>query len=187
MYDLSMKVIVGVMGSSTESDQQIHQLAWRLGELIAEHGAVLITGATTGLPFEAARGAKNAGGEVIGFSPAKNSKEHEQLGLPLTDHDIILYTGLGFHGRNILNVTASHGLLFLGGSMGTLNEFTIAYDEEKIMGILTGTGGFCDHMHEWIQHLKKPNNRSILHYSHDPGLLLENILESIYRRHRNLE
>jgi hypothetical protein len=182
-----MKVTVGVMGSSSESDPHIRHTAWRLGELIAEHGAVLITGATTGLPLEAARGAKNAGGEVIGFSPARNDKEHEQLGLPLTDHDLILYTGLGFKGRNLLNVSASHALVFVGGSMGTLNEFTIAYDEEKIMGILTGSGGFCNHMEEWIQHLKKPHNRSILHYGHDPDTLLGQVFESIYRRHHNLE
>lgn len=182
-----MKVTVGVMGSSTEDDPQIRQTVWRLGELIAEHGAVLITGATTGLPLEAARGAKNAGGEVIGFSPAHNEKEHGQMGLPLTDHDMILYTGLGYHGRNLLNVSASHALVFAGGSMGTLNEFTIAYDSEKIMGILTGSGGFCDHMEEWIKSLQKPHNRSILHYGHDPSILLGLIFESIYRRHRNLE
>jgi hypothetical protein len=34
-------------------------------------------------------------------------------------------------------------LLFSGG-IGTLNEFTIAYDEGKIIGLLQGTGGVAD-------------------------------------------
>lgn len=182
-----MKVTIGVMGSSSESDPQIRQTAWRLGEIIAGRDAVLITGATTGLPLEAARGAKKAGGEVVGISPARNEKEHERMGLPLSDHDLILYTGLGYKGRNLLNVCTSHGLVFVGGSMGTLNEFTIAYDEEKIMGVLTGSGGFCDHLEQWMQHLKKPNNTAIIHYSNEPATLIGQIFESIYRRHHNLE
>jgi hypothetical protein len=28
--------------------------------------------------------------------------------------------------------------------MGTLNEFTIAYDEGKVVGVLEGTGGVAD-------------------------------------------
>ena len=170
------------MGSSSISDPQILAGATALGRLIAEKQALLITGATNGAPLAAARGARLAGGEVIGFSPAANPMEHSRMGLPLTDHDFIIYTGLSFAGRNILNVRASHGIIFIGGSMGALNEFTISYDEEKIMGILEGSGGFCDHMKDWMRYLAKPNNRAVLHYSRDPEELLALVLDSIGER-----
>jgi uncharacterized protein (TIGR00725 family) len=182
-----MKITLGVMGSSTEEDPAIRQSAFQIGEQIAERGAVLITGATTGLPLDAAAGAKKKGGEVIGFSPAHNEAEHAKMGLPLTDHDLIIYTGLGFKGRNLLNVRASSGLTFVGGSMGALNEFTIAYDEHKVIGILSGSGGFCDQLQDWMEHLKKPANQAVIHYSPDPKTLLSQVFESIYRRHRHLE
>src|SRR5262249_53090536 len=182
-----MKITIGVMGSSTEQDPAIRKSATQIGEKIAERGAVLITGATTGLPLDAAAGAKKKGGEVIGFSPAPNEAEHANLGMPFTDHDLIIYTGLGVKGRNLLNVRASSGLIFFGGSMGALNEFTIAYDEHKVIGILSGSGGFCDHMQDWMEHLKKPANQAVIHYCPEPEALLAQLFESIYRRHHHLE
>jgi uncharacterized protein (TIGR00725 family) len=174
-----MKRTVGVMGSSVNKRPEVNEAAVTIGRRIAEKKAVLITGATTGLPFLAAQGAKEAGGEVLGFSPAINREEHEKLGLPLENHDLIIYTGLTFKGRNLLNIRASDGILFIGGSMGTLNEFTIAYDEEKIMGILEGSGGFCDHMRTWMEHLAKPGNRSILHFDSRASELVDAVFRSL--------
>ena len=174
-----MKRTVGVMGASARQAPEIEDLAYRLGKAIGSLGVVLITGATTGMPLIAARGARESGGEVIGFSPAYNEHDHRRLGLPFEHHDLILYTGLGFHGRNLLNVRSSEALFFAGGSMGTLNEFTIAYDEDKIMGVLEGTGGFCDHMQDWIRALAKPNNRSVIHYGGDPAVLVDRVYRSL--------
>jgi uncharacterized protein (TIGR00725 family) len=174
-----MKTTIGVMGASSAGDSRIERMAEDVGRLVAQRGVVLITGATTGYPLAAARGASLAGGQVIGFSPAINASEHKRLGLPLDHHDLILYTGLSFKGRNLLNVRASSALLFVGGSMGALNEFTIAYDEAKIIGILEGSGGFCDRLREWLPSLHKPGNRSIIHYASDPAVLLDLVLHSI--------
>ena len=157
----------------------MEELAVRTGMLIAQRGATLITGATTGYSFAAAKGATAAGGEVIGFSPALNRKDHISKGLPTTDHSLIVYTGLSSHGRNILNVRASNAAVFIGGSMGTMNELTMAYDEEKIIGILEGSGGFCDHLKEWLPALAKRGNRSIIHYDFSPDQLLDQIFASI--------
>lgn len=167
------------MGSSAAPDPNIEKKAFLIGELIAKEGAILITGATTGLPFAGARGATRAGGEVVGFSPAINAKEHKNSGLPTTDHDILIYTGLTSKGRNLLNVRGSHALVFVGGSMGALNEFTIAYDEQKIIGVLVGSGGFCNHMQDWMQVLAKPGNRAVLHYESDPEKLMSQVFGSI--------
>ncbi len=167
------------MGSSSSDRPEVVEAAVFMGKLIAQRKAVLVTGATTGLPFHAARGAKEAGGEVIGFSPAINFEEHRKLGLPVDYHDLILCTGLTFKGRNLINIRASSGILFIGGSMGTLNEFTIAYDEEKIIGILEGSGGFCDHIQSWIKHLAKSGNRSVIHYNKQVSTLVDELFQSI--------
>ncbi|MCI0446179.1 LOG family protein [bacterium] len=174
-----MKITVGVLGSSVIWDPQMEELAIRTGMLIAERGAILITGATTGYSFAAARGAHAAGGEVIGFSPALNRKDHVSKGLPVTDHSLIVYTGLSSHGRNILNVRASNAAIFIGGSMGTMNELTLAYDEEKIIGILEGSGGFCNHLKEWMPALVKAGNRSIIHYAANPDRLIDQVFATL--------
>ena len=174
-----MKITIGVMGASSAIEHATERLAEQAGRLIAQRGAVLITGATKGYPLAAARAATQAGGQVIGFSPAINPSEHRRLGLPSDYHEIIVYTGLSYKGRNLLNVRASSALIFIGGSMGALNEFTIAYDEAKIIGILEGTGGFCNHLREWLPSIQKPGNRSVIHYSPDPAALLDLIFHSI--------
>jgi len=176
-----MKLAVGVMGSSSVPSVEVEDRARELGIQIANRGAALITGATTGLPHAAAKGAKSAGGLVIGFSPAITLQEHIAFGLPLADHDFVFCTGLSFKGRNLINVRSGQAVIFAGGSMGALNEFTIAYDEGKIIGILQDTGGFCDHMEEWMQHLAKPQSRSVIHYSRDPKTLVNTVHEAIQK------
>lgn len=173
-----MTIAIGVMGSSTVASGEVAEVARGLGFQIARHGAILITGATTGLPLLAAEGAKQAGGQVIGFSPALNMQEHVNMGLPVAHHDLIICTGLSFKGRNLLNVRASDGILFVGGSMGALNEFTIAYDEQKIIGIVEGSGGFCNYMRDWIRVLGKPNNRAVIHYNADPNQLVQVVFQT---------
>jgi len=181
-----MKLTIGVMGASAIPNAQSEQLAIECGEWIARSGAVLITGATTGLPLAAARGAKSAGGTVIGFSPSFNLAHHQESGYPMESHDLILCTGLSSHGRNLINVRASQSLIFIGGSMGALNEFTIAYDENKIIGVLEGSGGFCDYLKSWMEHLAKPHNRSIIIYDRSPESLVMGIFNASRERYRNL-
>ena len=177
-----MKLTIGVMGASAITNRDIETLAFETGRWIARKGAVLITGATTGLPLAAAKGAKEEKGEVIGFSPAINWTEHRKNGYPIEFHDIIICTGLSAAGRNLLNVRASHGLIFVGGSMGALNEFTIAYDENKVIGIVEGSGGFCDHLQDWMVHLNKPDNRAVLINCKAPEELVSDVLDAIRGR-----
>src|SRR5262245_41458527 len=74
-----------------------------LGKEIAATGAICVTGATTGFPLWVAMGAKQAGGFVLGFSPAGSEKEHvEQYNLPIEYHDVIVYTGFGYPGRDLI-------------------------------------------------------------------------------------
>jgi uncharacterized protein (TIGR00725 family) len=143
------KVKIGVMGSSKElategRAEDLRSLAWRLGTKIAKCGCVLITGATTGLPDLISRAARSAGAITIGISPAQSREEHlGQYSLPDDGTEIIIYTGFGLKGRNVINVRASDIVIIAGGGIGTLNELTIALDEGKVIGVLEGSGGGC--------------------------------------------
>ena len=177
-----MKLTIGVMGASVISSPHTERLAFEIGQAIAQKGALLVTGATNGFPLAAARGAQAAGGEVLGFSPAVNWSEHIRLGYPPDFHDLVVCTGLSSAGRNLLNVRASHGIIFVGGSIGALNEFTIAYDESKVIGILEGSGGFCNHLQEWMLDLAKPDNRAILIHRKQPEELVDDVYGAIQSR-----
>ncbi|MDP3989344.1 MAG: hypothetical protein Q8P93_03865, partial [bacterium] len=113
--------------------------AKNLGRAIAKQGAVLVTGATTGFPLWAAMGAKEEGGISLGLSPASTEQEHvEVYGLPLEYLDLIIYTGFGFSGRNLLLTRSSDAVIVGCGRIGTINEFTIAYEDGKPLGVLEG-------------------------------------------------
>jgi uncharacterized protein (TIGR00725 family) len=181
------KPVVGVMGASendalSESEKaRLKQLAELLGTVLAQHGCILVTGATTGLPDMVAKAFRRCGGFALGISPAQDRKEHlERYGLPDDGADVIVYTGFGYKGRNVINVRSADVVIVLGGATGTLNEFTIAYDEEKIIGILEGSGGVADHVKEIIQFCQKPT-RGLVVFDKDPEKLVEGCLEALSR------
>jgi uncharacterized protein (TIGR00725 family) len=181
------KPVVGVMGASendalSESERaRLRQLAERLGEVLAQHGCILVTGATTGLPDMVARAFRRYGGFALGISPAQDRKEHlERYGLPDDGADVIVYTGFGYKGRNVINVRSADLVIVFGGSTGTLNEFTIAYDEGKIIGILEESGGVADHIKEIIEFCKKPTRGRVV-FNKDPEKLVEMCLEALGR------
>jgi len=181
------KPVVGVMGASendalSESEKaRLKQLAELLGTVLAQHGCILVTGATTGLPDMVAKAFRRCGGFALGISPAQDRKEHlERYGLPDDGADVIVYTGFGYKGRNVINVRSADVVIVLGGATGTLNEFTIAYDEGKIIGILEGSGGVADHVKEIIQFCQKPT-RGLVVFDKDPEKLVERCLEALSR------
>jgi uncharacterized protein (TIGR00725 family) len=179
------KPVVGVMGASendalTESEKaRLRDLAEDLGAALAQRECILVTGATTGLPDLVARAFRRSGGFALGISPAHDRKEHlERYGLPDEGADVIVYTGFGYKGRNVVNVRSADIVLLFGGATGTLNEFTIAYDEGKIIGVLEGTGGIADHIREVIQFCNKPT-RGVVVFEKDPQKLVEMCLHHL--------
>lgn len=173
------KPVVGVMGASANDAltapeaHRVKAAAEELGAAIARAGCVLITGATTGLPDLVARAFRENGGFALGVSPAENRSEHVgRYGLPADGADVIIYTGFGYKGRNVVNVRSADIVLIIGGATGTLNEFTIAYDEGKIIGVLEGSGGVADHIREIVELCKKPTTGKII-FASDPAKLVE--------------
>lgn len=156
------------------------EMARELGRQVAEHNMVLVNGATTGIPYMAALGAKQAGGITVGISPAASKREHiRKYQLP-TDHlDLIIYTGFDYSGRNLLLVRATDAIVFVCGRIGTLNEFTIAFEDRKPIGILTGTGGISQEIRHILAVAKRGRGKIV--YDHDPKRLIEKVIKLIER------
>ena len=133
------KICVSGAAETGHCGQTAFNIAEELGKEIVRHDAVLVTGATTGFPYWAAKGAKAEGGIVVGLSPAATEKEHiKDFQLPTDYHDLIIYTGFNYSGRNLLLVRSADAVIFGCGRMGTLNEFTITFEDKKPIGILQG-------------------------------------------------
>jgi uncharacterized protein (TIGR00725 family) len=181
-----VKIKVGIMGSADDaitegSGNALRKTAEELGRSIARRDALLLTGATTGVIRIAGLAARAAGVFHIGISPANSINEHVgEYGLPLDACDAIVYTGFGLKGRNVVLVRSCDIVLFIAGSVGALNEFTIAYDEGKIIGCLLGTGGVADEAAHLVKILGKPT-RSKLFYDEDPDRLLDKCFAALER------
>jgi hypothetical protein len=140
---------------------------------------MLFTGATTGVVYLVGKTAHDEGAFHIGISPASNQQEHvEQYKLPMDACDAIVYTGFGLKGRNVVLVRSCDVVLFIAGAMGSLNEFTIAHDEGKIIGCLTGSGGIADEAESLVQKFGKQTNARIFR-NEDPDKLIDICLESL--------
>src|SRR5213082_2190069 len=169
-----MKLKIGVMGSAAEAGTTtIGETARALGQAIAAHDLILLSGATTGVIHLVGKAARDAGGFHLGISPAENERDHvERFQLPTDACDAIVYTGFGLKGRNVVLVRSCDVVIFIAGSIGSLNEFTIAYDEGKVIGCLTGTGGVADEAKQIVTRLQKQTKARIF-YDDDPERLIE--------------
>lgn len=181
-----MKIKVGVMGASggelaAGEKARLENIAERLGAAVAARGCAVVAGATTGLPDLVTRAARKNGALTIGVSPAHDRREHERLGLPLDGAEVILYTGFGFKGRNVVNVRSSDIVIIFGGATGTLNEFTIAYDEDKVIGVVEGSGGIADHIREILSFGRKQTDARLF-FNADPEKLLDECLAELKKR-----
>jgi uncharacterized protein (TIGR00725 family) len=125
------RITVGVIGSGRELTAEQYQLAFDIGALVAQRGAVLVCGGLGGVMAAASRGAAEAGGTVVGILPGADkaaANEHVTVALP---------TGLGV-ARNALVVHASDVLIALPGAFGTVSETAIALDSGKSVVLLPG-------------------------------------------------
>jgi uncharacterized protein (TIGR00725 family) len=159
-----MRIKVGVMGSAEQTDRaEIKRTTVALAQAIASHDVVLFTGATTGLIYDVGKAVRDLGTLHIGISPAASISEHtDHYQLPTDACDVLVYTGFGLKGRNVVLVRSCDVVLFISGKMGSLNEFTIAHDEAKVIGCLTGTGGVADEVDYLIEKFaNKPGARVI--------------------------
>ena len=179
------KIQVGVMGSAGgRITKRARQKAYDFGRAVAAHGCVLVTGACPGLPYEAVRGCQQAGGMIVGISPALNLSEHiERYRSPHEEFDVLIYTGDGLMGREVTGIRSCDVVVLIGGRSGTLGEFAIAYDEGKLIGVLEGTGGVADHVDDIVRIVAKQTGAALI-FDPDPHALMTRLLRSHRARKR---
>lgn len=114
-----MRTVIGVMGGG-HADTRVAEDARRLGSLIASHGWVLLTGGRAcGVMDAASRGAREAGGLVVGVLPSAEAEG-------VSEHvDVAVLTGMG-DARNCVNVLTSAVVVAFPGGAGTLSEIALA-------------------------------------------------------------
>ncbi len=172
------------MGSATgRLSRECRKLAFELGRVIAEEGCITVTGACPGLPLESAKGASSAGGLVVGISPGLSEWEHvNKYHSPVLYHDILIFTGSGLMGREVVNIRSSDIVVIVGGRSGTLGEFSIAYDEGKLIGVLQGTGGITSEIKNIVNIVKKETGAKII-YDVDPRKLIRELITYYRKEH----
>lgn len=112
--------IIGIMGPGENATQQDVQLAYQLGQQIAQQDWIVLTGGrSVGVMEAASRGAQQAGGLTIGILPGMDSSAAS------TAVEIVIPTGIG-HGRNLINVLASQVVVACGMGSGTASEVSLA-------------------------------------------------------------
>lgn len=180
---MGMRMKIGVMGQAGGFDKSHIDAAHMLGMAIAEAGCILITGGCPGLPLAAACGAKQGNGFVIGISPGLSLDEHvNKYNSPVEFHDVLIYTGSGLMGREVVNIRSADIVIIIGGRSGTLGELAIAYDEGKLIGVLTGSGGISDMIEGILKACNKDTGSRVV-YSNDPGQLIQELLVVYEKEH----
>lgn len=161
--------------------------ARQLGEAIANEGHVLTTGATVGLPYHAALGAKSKNGMSIGFSPASSLREHlRKYRLPRDGFDFINFTGMNYVGRDLYLIQSSDAVITIGGRFGSLHEFTSALEAHKPCGVLLGSGGTADLIPSLMQTLEPPEG-DIVVFDNDPQRLVSKLVAVLDKKYADLE
>jgi uncharacterized protein (TIGR00725 family) len=102
-----------------DATAQERATAEEVGRLLAEAGAIVVTGGRTGVMEAASKGAREAGGETLGILPGADRREANPW------VSIAVPTGMG-EARNALVVRAADALVAVGGAWGTLSEIALA-------------------------------------------------------------
>ncbi len=173
-----MKRIAVYCGSATPADTRYVALAQDVGATLASRNiGVVYGGGMRGLMGALAKGALDAGGEVIGIIP-------EALAIAEIAHpgctDLRVVGGM--HERKRAFVDLSDGFLTLPGGVGTMDELWEAVSwaqlgyHAKPVGLLNAFGffdhllAFCDHMAD--TGFVRPSHAGILMAEPDLELLL---------------
>jgi len=166
-------------GSKCYTDEQI-LAAYCVGRELGRLGRNLITGATTGIPYAAAYGGRENGAQVLGISPASSSAEHVlRYEKPLDFVDVVVYSGLNVEGRGPLILRSAAAAIFIGGELGTLQEFTAAYMcGKKVLGILEDLGGISAHLRTFLATVESNWGNKVF-FDSDPVELARRVCQEV--------
>ncbi|HNJ48112.1 MAG TPA: TIGR00730 family Rossman fold protein [Novosphingobium sp.] len=149
-----MKRLAVYCGSATPADPRYLELAETIGRDLAGRGiGVVYGGGRLGLMGAVAKGALDAGGEVIGVIPEALASAE------VANHDCSeLITVSGMHERKAAFTRLSDGFVTIPGGVGTMDELWEAVSwaqlgyHAKPVGLLNAFG-FYDHLIAFIHHM----------------------------------
>jgi len=123
-------MIISVIGAGT-CNNETYSIAEEIGKLIAQKGAILVTGGLGGVMEAASKGAIEAGGTTVGILPGFSKEDaNKYVSIPIT-------TGLS-HARNIVIARSADAVIAVSGEYGTLSEIAVALKLGKpVIGIKT--------------------------------------------------
>ncbi|MFW2349134.1 TIGR00730 family Rossman fold protein [Qipengyuania sp.] len=182
-----MKRLAVYCGSASPEDPRFIQLAYDVGKGLAERGiGVVYGGGRLGLMGATARGALDAGGEVIGVIPDALANSE------VANHDCTeLYTVSGMHERKQRFTDLSDGFVTIPGGVGTMDELWEAVSwaqlgyHTKPVGLLNAFG-FYDHLIAFNRHMAdvgfvRPAHQGIILDAETLAALLDRM--GAYRAH----
>ncbi len=115
---------VAVSGGDGDPGADALGAAEAVGRALAEERVVVICGGRGGVMEAAARGAAEAGGDVIGIVPGDDpagANEH---------CNYVVASGIG-HARNLAVVASADAVIAIDGEWGTLSEIALARRLER--------------------------------------------------------
>lgn len=195
-----MKFKIGIFGGNIKSNDEMVEKVRRLAERLSHYDIILITGACSGIPYIVAKYIANKGKDVWGFSSEINEKN--QVAVHKHEVDIynkIFYIPMNYRDlffkeknksarddfsarlrfRTILSTIHCDGAIIIGGRWGTMNEFTnMLYYKNKIVGVLTETGGINDELPYLIKKIENKNKTTVI-FNNSPEELVDTILSSL--------
>jgi uncharacterized protein (TIGR00725 family) len=135
---------IAVIGQSGDIPAEVRHVAEEVGAEIAKRKAVLLTGGGSGVMEAASKGAKEAGGIVVGILAGDRvDVANDYIDIPIT-------TGLYFDFRSLILVHSADALIMIRGGNGTLGELSAAYMNKKPVVIIETTGGWAAKIKEVV-------------------------------------
>lgn len=183
-----MKYKIAVSGAAHISHccKNIKEIAKEVGREVARQNCILVTGATTGVPYFSALGCKEQGGFNVGFSPAVSEAAHlKTYRLPVSPFDVMIYTGADYVGRNMIMTKSVDGVVIICGRMGTLHEFVTAFEIQKPIAVLEKTGGTADKIRQIAVGPFRGVKKII--YDTDPKNLVKKLIDLIKKEKQSLQ
>jgi len=171
---------IAVCGSNRVIDENIAKKAFEIGKELANKDILVLTGAGNGYPYEAAKGTFSVDGRVFGVSPAKDEEDHiKTYNFPTDVFTKIEYTNLGIPGRNLPLVKEADAIIIISGQIGSLNEFTIAFFDNKVIGILENSGQITEIIREIANICDKNGEKENIVYSSESKELVTLVLNKL--------
>ena len=187
-----MKYKVGVFGSAVDEGDEVMAKARQVGEALGKfkEKIIVVTGACSGVPYEAAREAAKAGVTVWGYSPEFDVSGQKRF---TPEDDLSTYQRIvfvprqfGFEDRpmvrkkyrNVISTADCDGAIFIAGRWGTLHEFSSLVDYGGVCGVLTGTGGIAKELPQLDAKVKKAGSGKVI-FDVDPAKLVKGVIDEI--------